>query len=744
MKTSVRWLNTYLSPAGVDAAEAERVLTQAGFPIETAEPVATRGGEADTMLDVEVTSNRGDCISHIGLAREVAAATGRRLVYPVIPASVPSGDQAASTTAAGGIGELLSLRNEVPDVCRLFTARVIRGVKVGPSPAWLVEALAAVGQRSINNIVDITNYVMFEFGQPTHVFDLGTLRDALGGASGRSKSLIVRYAHKGETLTLLDGKNVAIRVNELVVADGPHIGGAVSLAGIMGGQGSEVTGATTDVVLEAATWDPVTVRRAARRLGIRTDASYRFERTVDPRTIDAAARRAAALILELGGADARLIPGVLLAGAAALPLRRVLMRVSRCSQMLGFAVTSQDITAALQGHEVGAALTTHDVLECAIPAHRPDLEREIDLIEEVARTVGLARVPILEKVPVRVTEPQVSERASRELTRTLTAQGFYETVTFSFVSPADAGPFCPSNLTLIQLCDERRKADPTLRPSILPSLLACRRANQDGGVVAQGGVRVFEVASIFAAEPVPAGAAVGTRGKERESRVLALLADAVPLGVGASTKAFDVKQEAVRLVRGALESVALALGGLHARIELVPGTPPMSGFDPAAAAQVCLVSPPRSGDAASNPAPVRIGTIGVIASGVQRRYDLQHPVVAAEVDVGALLALFPPRSLVHTLPAFPGIARDVSFIVPESVSWASIDRLIGEAKPERMVGRDFVTTFRGAQIGAGKKSVTVRLEFRDPTRTLRHEEVDPQVAALVSLAAERLGASLRA
>jgi len=225
--------------------------------------------------------------------------------------------------------------------------------------------------------------------------------------------------------------------------------------------------------------------------------------------------------------------------------------------------------------------------------------------------------------------------------------------------------------------------------------------------------------------------------------VLALLADAAPMGPGASTKGFDLKQDAVRLLRGAIESVARALGGEHATIELIASTLPMAGFDPGASAEVRLVTGAGVGGAgaARNE---RIGMLGLVASNVVKQHDLQTPVVAAEVNVGALLALFPPRSLVQTLPEFPGIERDLSFVVGESTAWSSIDQLVRSSNIDLLVGHEFVTTFRGAQLGAGKKSVTVRLAFRDPKRTLRHEEVDPQVATLVKLAQDKLGATLRA
>jgi phenylalanyl-tRNA synthetase beta chain len=565
----------------------------------------------------------------------------------------------------------------------------------------------------------------------------------------------VRYATKGEKLTLLDGKTVELRDNELVVADNS---GAVSLAGVMGGLGTEVSDQTTDVLLEAATWDPVTVRRAARRLGIRTDSSYRFERVVDPRTIDRAARRAASLILQVGGPTAQLVPGVLAEGTPVQPPLRVSMRVQRCRDIIGLPqLPVAEMTRVLRGHEiqvvheaaVGATApgspsaippAESGVLDCLIPSHRPDLDREIDLIEEVARTYGLQRVPIQEKIPVRVAEPQVSERAMRELTGVLTGLGFFETVTFSFVSPKQAEPFIPTGLAAINLCDERRKADPTLRPSIIPSLLACRKANQDGNVHAGGGVRLFEITSVFSQVPPVKGALESkdhtpARGKEVETRMLAMIADAASLSPGSSEKAIDLKQNAFRLVRGAIESIVRTLGGASVSLELVPLATVVPGFDHAACADVRLITGGNT---------QRIGTIALIHPNVQRQYDLQAPVVAAEIHLTPLLALFPPRTLVHELPQFPGIERDISLIVGEQTPWASVDRLVSEAKLDRLVGHEFVTTFRGTQVGQGKKSVTLRLAFRDPARTLRHEEVDPQVGALVKLAQDKLGATIRA
>lgn len=695
MKTSVRWLNAYLDPATVTPDEAERVLMDVGFPIESRETLP----DGDTRLDVELTSNRGDCLSHLGLAREIAARTGRTLRPPT--ATLPAG--------TGPVSEALRLDNTRPDVCPIFTARVVRGVKVGPSPAWLATAVEAVGQRSINNVVDATNYVNFELGQPTHAFDLHKL-------AGRA--LVIRFAHEGERLTTLDGKARVLKSDELVVADADR---AQSLAGVIGGQDAEVTASTTDLVLEAATWDPVTIRRAARRLQIRTDAGHRFERIVDPRTVAAAADRLASIILDVAGGA--LCAGMLSAGRPAEPLRVITLRPERVRQILGIEVPADTITRILTSLSV--QVQPGSALRCTIPAFRPDLTREIDLIEEVARVHGLAHLPVLDALPVRPRPAQRREAAERVAARTLTALGFYETVTFSFCRPADAEAFAPTGSTLIHVDDERRGAEPTLRPSVLPSLLACRRANQDAQNHPPGGVRLFESASVFAQ------AATGA-----ERRVVALLAD-VP-GEGAKRSTAE-KQIGVRLLRGALESLARTLGGQGACLEFRPASD-IPGFDPDAAARVVLHRAAGDAPAASRD----IGAFGLIAASALARFGVDTPQAAAEVELEPLLDLYPPRARVSALPAFPSIERDLSLIVPETTAWARVGAVLGGASVHLLEGFDHVATYRGKPLAPGTKSVTLRLRFRDPARTLRHEEVDPQMTRVVELFTKELGATLRA
>jgi phenylalanyl-tRNA synthetase beta chain len=695
MNSSLNWLNRCLETP-VSVQEADRFLTQAGFPLEAIEPLA--GG--DVFLDVEITSNRGDCLSHVGLAREIAACNGTR------PKSWPIDEP----TRVGDVASVFTLDNREPSVCPRFTAQVIKGVKVGKSPQWLVDLLEAVGQRSINNVVDVTNFLTIHFGQPAHVFDLAKLT---------GDSLVVRFANKGEKLTTLDGKDRTLVASDLVVADSER---AQSLAGVIGGFDSQVTDATVDVVLEAACWDPVTIRTASRRLNIRTDASHRFERGVDARTVDGPARFGAAMIASLAGGKVMGgdNDGLIAQGSPLQPQTVVDLRPSRCRAIIGTDDRVEDITRYLTSLEIGVEAASEDLLRCTIPAFRLDLTREIDLVEEVARTGGFDRIALSDKLPIRVTHPQPSERSLSEISRILTGLGFYETVTFSFVSPAKAEAFLDEGLSAVAVDDDRRKAEPTLRPSVLPSLLACRKANQDARVSVAGGVRLFELAAAFAQD---------AEGKSRERATLALLIDVPGVAAGKKAKSADV-QQGVRLMRGAIEAIVRSLAGPAAAVSLTPKAPTRTCWEADVLADVTL-------DGAS------IGEMGLLAASVAKTYDLDLPVVCAEIDLAALLAIEPGLARVQSLPAFPGIERDLSVVVDERVAWDTLRETVESARVERLIGVSFVGVYRGKQIDPGKKSVTLRLSFRDPKRTLVHEEIDGPTEAAVAALASAVGAQIR-
>jgi len=690
MNISVNWINAYLEGNPLSADELEAALTRAGFPIEEREDLP--GG--DVRLDVEITSNRGDALCHLGLAREVAGATGRRLLLPMAP--IAPGDP---ERASGEVARHTSVDVRVEErLCPRFTARVLRGVAVGPSPAWLRERLEAIGLRPINNVVDVTNFALFEMGQPSHVFDLDTLAE---------QRLVVRHATAGEKLTTLDHQDLELTTDDVVVADAER---ARSLAGVIGGEDSGVTNATTNVLLEAAPWDPRTVRDTARRYNLRTDASHRFERVVDVGQIDECADRIAALIHEVAGGE--LVPGAIAVGPPLPPDPRIELRVERCRAILGLDAGADEMAATLEG--LGFVCDTRgEIITAATPPHRRhDVTREIDLIEEVARGLGLDAIPVHDALPARPAPPQASEEALAALGNALTGMGFYETVTFSFVTRDEAALFMPRGLRVVAVDEARRKEAPALRPSAVPSLLSCRRVNQHAGVEPHevgGAVRLFETSAVFA--ETDAGATV-------ENRNLTLLIDA------------PEPQTAVRELRGAVETIVRRLGGPDRSVTVEPGEPSCDAYRADAFANLSLEGQ-------------RLGVFGLIDDAAQKRWELEIPVAAAEVDLDALLELYPPASKAEPLPEFPAIERDLSVVVKEATAWADIEQAALGAHPDLLEGLRFVGVYRGKPLETGQKSVTFRLRFRDPARTLRHEEVDPQVEGVVRALESAVGAELR-
>ncbi len=714
MLTSVQWLNRYLDPADLTADEAVRVLEAHAFPIESVEHL----GNGDTRLDVEMTSNRGDAFSHINLAKDIAAATGRGVKLPgtLSGGSLPSG--------SGEPSDLIVLDNKVPDRCPRFTARLIRGVKVGPSPDWLVNALEAVGQRSINNIVDVSNYVLFETGHPSHTFDLARLTGS---------RLIIRQATEGETLTTLDEKKHTLTEDDLVVADESR---AVSLAGVIGGLDTRVTDDTTDVLLEVATWDPLVVRKTARRLNINTDAGYRFARTVDMRDVPWASARAAELILEVAGGE--LVgghEGMLVDGQEERPLPTITLRPERVNKVLGVDVPRERIAEMLATIDVrtepASSKGSETELACTIPARRVhDLHREIDLIEEVARLHGFDHMEVAASLPVQLElrHPPAwdrRERATEHVHRVLTAAGFYETVTFSFLTERDAQLFTPTGLRPIVVDRERRRDAPYLRPSLVPSLMQVRKLNQDARSAPAGDARFYEIAAVFA--DLDDSKPESNRATQ-EHRNVALLMDCP--AIASKKRAAESQATAMRTLRGVAESLVRTLAGAGVSPTVEPAEIPIPALAGEHAAGVSV-----NGE--------RIGYVALITGDALGHFGLDHPVAVAEFGLPHLMSLYPPATDLKPLPAFPAVERDVSLVVDDALPWAKVETLAGSLDLDRLAGFAFVDAFRGKPLPSGKKSVTVRLTFRDPARTLRHEEVGPQIDSFVDAAKAGLGAEVR-
>ncbi len=698
MLASVKWINQYLDPSDLTADEAVDVLERTSFPIEEREDLA--GGDA--RIDVELTSNRGDAFSHLTLAREIAAVTGRRVVEPEAWAEPPG------VARVDRLGET-TITVETPEACPRFTARAIRGVEVGPSPAWLREALEAVGQRSINNVVDVSNYVLFELGHPSHAFDLDRLLE---------RRLVIRWAREGEQIASLDGHIHKLLTSDLVVADAERV---VSLAGVVGGTDSGVSEQTVDVLLEVATWDPITIRNTARRLHIFTDAGYRFERTVDPRDVARASARATELILQVAGGT---VDDGMIDAAQPVREREVIeLRPQRCKGLLGVEISADDMARHLSSIAFEVE-PKGDVLRVGVPHNRAhEVTREVDLIEEVGRIHGIDNIPVAETLPVRFDfdHPpswQQREGALDAIGSVLTGLGYFETVTFSFLAEDDARAFLPKGLELVRIDEERRREAPWLRPSAIPSLLTCRKANRDGGVEQPGGIRLFEIASVFAEVE-------GGRRETVEHMNLSLLADLPEGGKGS-----EREQAGLRAVRGAIEAMADRLGGPGTAVELRPIDPITPAYEGGTCAQVLI-----DGEHA--------GVMGILPRTYTSKWDLDEPIAVAELGVAALIKLYPPKTSAHALPRFPPIDRDLSLIVGEGVAWGEVRAVIDAVDPAHLEGVTFVGAYRGKQVGEGRKSLTLRMRFRDASGTLRGEAADEAVERVVARLRDDLKAELR-
>jgi phenylalanyl-tRNA synthetase beta chain len=662
MKICLEWL-TEFTPGEIDAQSVADALTAGGLNVESIE-----GAGPQAVLEVEVTSNRGDCLCHVGVAREVAALMGRSFAEPR-PAATESGEP---------ISSLVKVHIEAPQFCPHYTARLIRGVRIAPSPPRIAARLLAAGVRPINNVVDATNYVLLEMGQPLHAFDFAKLS---GG------QIVVRQARAGEPLVTLDGQERKLAASMLVIADAAH---AVALAGVMGGQASQVTDATVDVLLESARFDPLAVRRASRALGLRSESSYRFERGLDPTLPARASLRAAQLILEMAGGQ--LASGMASDGREGYEPVTLQLRLSRLNQVLGTTLPKEEVVEALTRLHLQPVLHGERI-EVRVPSWRLDLNIEADLIEEVARVIGYDRLEVRREISIRVAPPDAAAAAVQTIRQTLVAAGFFEAVTFSFVSNALKTVFFPPGAKALSADPAVRKADATLRPSLLPGLLESVRHNETVGTP---GAMLFEIGSAYLAGD--------------EQRRLGFVGGGDWRGL-----------------RGAVECL---LEKLDADKPLRFIAAERAGFAHGACAAVEWNGKP-------------IGFAGQIAQTIADKLSLRQAPMAAELDLNSLIAGAVAVPRLHPLPQFPAARRDLSLVVDDAMAYEKIEQALRQAALPHLEAIEYVTTFRGKPLETGRKSVTVTLVFRDEAGTLTGEQVESAVSTAVAAAAEKLGATLR-
>jgi phenylalanyl-tRNA synthetase beta chain len=631
----------------------------------------------DLAIDLEVTSNRSDCLGHIGVAREIGVVFGQPLRIP--PARPPATGPDVECKAA--------ITVDAADLCPRFTARVISGVRVGESPWWLRKRLETIGVRPISNIVDVTNYVMFECGQPLHAYDLDRLAE---------NRLVVRRAKIGETLTAINGREYELGPRMLAIADAAR---PVGLAGVMGGLETEIGFDTTSVLIEAAQFDAVSVRRTSRALGLFSPSSFRFERPLDPEITDWASRRCSELILAVAGGA--LHPGVIDVGGSPPERTSITLRLAQIERVLGIRIGRDDVERILRALGLEWLSQTELAVTVQPPSWRPDLEREIDLIEEVARIHGYHHIPENRAVPVTSAPRGTRERVEAEVRDLLTGLGLNEAVTFSLVDEVLAQPVRPGDPSEPLLIDHSsRKRESALRQSLVPSLLAVRRHNEAHG---NHEAALFEIAHVYLPRPQQMLPEEPTR-----------------LGI--------VTSHDFRGQKGIVEAL---LERLHVALPLY-----------ARAVEVPLLAPGRAAELSLGK--THLGYLGEVEQGQLDSFELRGACSIAELEFDVLMsqARLVPRY--HPLPPFPAVVRDLSLEVSRTLSWADLSSTVVEAGGETLCAVEYLDTFQGGNLASDQQSAHFSLTFRHPERTLTGEEVDRAVNAVVDLCGLRFQAKLRA
>ena len=674
-------------------------------------PAADYFGLTDTVLDLEITPNRPDCLSVAGFAREVGAMYHEPVRNPLSDMLATFGESAA----AGSAKDLVDVEIADPARCKRYTARVIRNLEVGPSPEWLAERLSAIGARPINNVVDVTNYILFLFGQPLHAFDFDKLV-ALSG--GRQAKIIVRPAKEGEHLTTLDGADRALTPDMTVIATPDE---AVALAGVMGGLSSEVTEETTSILLEAATFNRSHTSRTSRNLGLISESSIRYERTVDDNPIADYSAAAAALIAEVSG-------GTVCEGIVdewperTLPVQ-LRFRVTRFCDMMGADIPVDEITRILT--DLGCVVKptdTPDVLAVTAPTFRPDLEREIDLYEEVLRLHGMDRIPpTLPGGRGRFGKRTPDEQRTTIINNTLRASGMNETMTYSFADPDELVKLRmdPAALSLgepVELINPMSADMSRMRQSIIPGLLRNVAFNLSHGV---SNVQLYEMGMVFST-------AEGKKRPKERKKLAGVLAGAMgEASWNAAPAAFDFFDG-----KGVIENLVRELAIDKVRYKAV------------AEGEAAFLQPGRGAWVLAGG--TQLGWLGEIHPEACAAYDIDVPVVAFELDMDALLRSARPARPYVDVPQYPAVNMDVAFVVDEDVTGERLEQVMNAAGGQLLESVRLFDVYRDAKrLGAGKKSMAYALVWRDKGRTLTGEEVERAFDKLTKKVAAATGAVVR-
>jgi phenylalanyl-tRNA synthetase beta chain len=647
----------------------------------------------DVVFEIDITPNRPDCLSHLGVARDIAA------MYKV-PYRFPMNKIKETGKSVSGA---ISISIEDPDHCPRYVGRVLENTMIGTAPDWMRRRLEAVGVRSINSVVDVTNYVMLELGQPLHAFDYELIR---------GKRIIVRLARDGETFVTLDGKERELRSHNLLICDGER---PVAIGGVMGGLNSEIHENTKSVLIESAYFNPPSVRRTARQLGLATESSYRFERGVNPDGTAVAADRAAQLIQEITGAT------VLKGGVDVYPRKkrkhRVSFRPSQIPRVLGIDIRSGELKNILKrlGIEVDRVLRDGS-WRCRIPGFRPDLEREIDLVEEAARIYGYDNIPANEWAHIRFnTETEVKD-IDATLREWFIGSGFKEIICISMIPVAWTSR---TELEPVSVLNPQNRDMAVLRTSLIPGMLQVVKHNQNHG---NNDLRLYEIGHIFSTTAFP-GSSNYVEGYYEGKRVALVLTGIYNIEDW-STKDrksdfYDIKGEVESLLgKYNIDKVDYNIYHSTSNTLIEEGI------------SVVYQGVPR-------------GVVGKVSREVLQSFNIEGDVYIAELDVGVFSDALTRRIKYSEINKYPAAYRDLAFVLDDSIPYSELEALILSCGGPLIGGVRFFDLYRGDKLGSGKKSVAVAIELMSPDRTLTNEEVDETVMKIVRSAEENLKALLR-
>lgn len=641
--------------------------------LEPGTPLAEILGPPETVFELEITPNRPDCLSIIGIAREVAAIYGTELKLPAIELN----------ETEQPVEHDVSVDVQDADKCPRYTTRLLKNAKVGPSPDWMKARLDACGIRSINNIVDITNYVLLETGHPLHAFDYKLLKDG---------NIIVRRAAAEEKFTTLDDVERELTDDMLVIADSEK---AIALAGVMGGADTEINDDTSTILLEAATFEPSGIRHTAKALGLYTDSSYRFQRGVNADTVELASRRAAALMAELAGAE--IGRGVVDAYPQPKAQTEISVRPTNICKLIGLDISADEMKRIFKSLEIDLLKEDGDEFLLGIPLFRDDLEREVDIIEEVARLHGVDKIP--EKLPVAETIAGAHDDRVRAVTacrKNLVGLGAREIMNYTLVNHPLLDLFGKADAGLREELPHPISAEQSvLRTSLIPQMVESLGRNKSRQI---NEAVFFEIGRTFSkteAGPV-----------QTEKVCLGLMG---PVGRGALDKQRNVGDEEIFLwLKGLVEKLLAAQNIPKIKFQPLENAP---AFEAGRAVTV------RSGK-------TELGVLGLVNSAARKEWRLNDPVAAAELDLEPLIANVWKRSEVQDIPLYPAVERDFAFIVDESVQNADILKAVRSAAPAELECTGLFDVFRGKALEKGRKSMAYSFIYRSPKGTLTDEKVN--------------------